>query len=166
VTGRCRRCWSHAKAKTQSQDKMFTFPAFHLGALALREVNSSNRQTLESGQSGMLSDCLPVSLTPFRHPRAKLGWRNGVKNTGSRLSNWTPRDKASGDVNPSVTARCSRGQNRIRNSPERYRPIDIDRSPWTFFVIRSGWGLTIAGGSKRPKLPVLAPFHHPGAKLG
>jgi hypothetical protein len=73
VTGRCRRCWSHAKAKTQSQDKMFTFPAFHLAAFApLREVNSSNRQTLESGQSGMLSDCLPVSLTPFRHPSLAL----------------------------------------------------------------------------------------------
>jgi hypothetical protein len=30
VTGRCQHCWSHAKAKTQSQDKMFSFPAFHL----------------------------------------------------------------------------------------------------------------------------------------
>jgi hypothetical protein len=52
---------------------MFTFPAFHLGAFApLREVKSWNRKTLEAGQSGMLSYWLPVSLTPFRHPRAKL----------------------------------------------------------------------------------------------
>ena len=104
---------------------MFTFPAFHLGAFApLREVKSWNRKTLESGQSGMLSYWLPVSLTPFHHPslalpcvhpsvhripenfnaiglppngigfpagggagRAKLGWRNGVKDTGSQYDN-------------------------------------------------------------------------------
>ena len=47
VTGCCQHCWSHAK--TQSQDKMFTFPALHLGAFApLREVKSWNRQTLAS----------------------------------------------------------------------------------------------------------------------
>jgi hypothetical protein len=63
---------SRKGAKTQSQDKMFTFPALHLGALApLREVKSWNRQTLESRQSGMFSSCLPVSLSPFHHPRAR-----------------------------------------------------------------------------------------------
>ena len=71
VTGRCQHCWSHAK--TQSQDKMFTFPALHPGAFApLREVKSWNRQTLESRQSGMFSSSLPVSLSPFHHPRARL----------------------------------------------------------------------------------------------
>jgi hypothetical protein len=35
VTGRCQRCWSHAKRKGESEDKMFSFPAFHLAALRL-----------------------------------------------------------------------------------------------------------------------------------
>jgi hypothetical protein len=46
----------------------------HFILAPLREVKSSNRRTLESGQSGMLSDWLPVSLTPFHHPRWGLGW--------------------------------------------------------------------------------------------
>jgi hypothetical protein len=28
---------------------------------------------------------------------------------------------------------CPRGPNRIWNAPKRYRPIDIDRSPWDVF---------------------------------
>ncbi|MFO0132861.1 MAG: hypothetical protein ACK56U_04595, partial [Planctomyces sp.] len=64
---------SRKGAKTQSQDKMFTFPALHLGAFApLREVKSWNRQAIESRQSGMFSSCLPVSLSPFHHPSFAL----------------------------------------------------------------------------------------------
>jgi hypothetical protein len=72
--------------------------------------------------------------------------------------------RRAGDINPPVTVRA-RGQNRIRHAPERYRSV-TGRStstarPGTFLVIRSGWGLTIAGGLKCPKLTVLATFHHP-----
>jgi hypothetical protein len=71
VAGRCQRCWSHAKAQRR---KVWTKCSLsqHFILAPLREVKSSNRQTLESGQSGMLSDWLPVSLTPFRHPSLAL----------------------------------------------------------------------------------------------
>jgi hypothetical protein len=73
VTGRCQRCWSHAKANDAKSGQNVHFPSISSCAFApLREVKSSNRRTLESGQSGMLSDWLPVSLAPFHHPRAKL----------------------------------------------------------------------------------------------
>jgi hypothetical protein len=72
VTGRCQHCWSHAKAQRRKvRTEGSLFQRFTLAPL--REVKSWNRKTLESGQSGMLSYWLPVSLTRFHHPRAKLG---------------------------------------------------------------------------------------------
>jgi hypothetical protein len=70
-TGCCQNCWSHAKA--QSQDRSFNFPAIHLSAFApLREEKAGIDNPFENGLIGIISSCLPVSSTPFHHPRAKL----------------------------------------------------------------------------------------------
>jgi hypothetical protein len=71
VTGRCQGCWSHAKAQRRKVRTKCSLSQ-HFILAPLREVKSWNRKTLESGQSGMLSDWLPVSLTPFRHPSFAL----------------------------------------------------------------------------------------------
>ena len=71
ATGCCQNCWSHAK--TQRQDRRSTFPAIQLGAFApLREVKTGIDEPVQNGLIGIISFCLPVSLTPFHHPRAKL----------------------------------------------------------------------------------------------
>jgi hypothetical protein len=60
---------SRKGAKTQSQDRRFTFPAIQLGAVApLREVKAGIDEPFENGLIGIISFCLPVSLTPFHHP--------------------------------------------------------------------------------------------------
>jgi hypothetical protein len=64
---------SRKGAKTQSQDRRFNFPAIHLGAFApLREEKAGIDKPFEYGLIWIISSCLPVSLTPFHHPRAKL----------------------------------------------------------------------------------------------
>jgi hypothetical protein len=64
---------SRKGAKTHSQDRRFNFPAIQLGAFApLREVKAGIDEPFENGLIGIISFCLPVSLTPFHHPGAKL----------------------------------------------------------------------------------------------
>ena len=52
--------------------------------------------------------------------------------------------RRAGDVNPRSDL-CPRGQNRIGNAPERYRPIDIDRSARDVFCDSIGQWLGVSG---------------------
>ncbi|MFM8476244.1 MAG: hypothetical protein ACKOEO_10665, partial [Planctomycetaceae bacterium] len=108
-------------AKTQSQHRRFNFPAIQLCAFApLREVKAGIDEPFQNGLIGISSFCLPVSLTPFHHPRAKLGWRNGDKTDkleyfGAPLSS---RHTARTDhkKRPMASGRCqSAGNARVRS---------------------------------------------------
>jgi hypothetical protein len=118
---------------------MFTFPAFHLCAFApLREVRSWNRQTLESGQSGMLSYWLPVSLTSFHHPSLALPGLHpsfhripenfnaiGVHSIAAKKL-----ERRSGDVNPPVTVRIRAACAAAETT--RTRHVTPGRSRWPY----------------------------------
>jgi hypothetical protein len=52
---------------------MFNFSAIHLCAFApLREVQAGIDEPFQNGLPGIISFCLPVSVTPFHHPSFAL----------------------------------------------------------------------------------------------
>jgi hypothetical protein len=123
VTGRCQQCWSHAKTQRRKvRTKCSLSPHFILRLAPLREVKSSNRRTLESGQSGMLSYWLPVSLTPFHHPSfalPALAFSQPPQKSGQGKQ-WMSNPR----YRPVIVLPTSRQEPR-----GCYRPIEIDRSP-------------------------------------
>jgi hypothetical protein len=71
VAGRCQHCWSHAKAqrrKVRTEASLFQQFSF----APLREVKAGIDEPFENGLIGIISFCLPLSLTPFHHPRVEF----------------------------------------------------------------------------------------------
>ena len=71
AAGCCQNSGSHAKAqrrKVRTEGSLFQQFSF----APLREVKAGIDEPFENGLIGIISFCLPVSLTPFHHPRAKL----------------------------------------------------------------------------------------------
>jgi hypothetical protein len=57
--------------------------------------------------------------------------------------------RRAGNVNPPVTARARAASDAAGAHQARYRPIDIDRSPWDVFCDSFGqWGGMMAGGTE------------------
>ena len=65
--GCCQSCWSHAKAQRRKvRTEGSIFQQFSLAPL--REVKAGIDEPFENGLIGIISFCLPGSLTPFQHP--------------------------------------------------------------------------------------------------
>jgi hypothetical protein len=64
-------CWYHAKAQRRKvRTEGSIFQQFILAPL--REVKAGIDELFENGLIGIISLCLPVSLTPFHHPSFAL----------------------------------------------------------------------------------------------
>jgi hypothetical protein len=71
ATGCCQNSWSHAKAQRRKvRTEGSHFQQFSLAPL--REVKAGIDESFEHGLIGIISFCLPVSLTPFHHPSFAL----------------------------------------------------------------------------------------------
>ena len=71
AAGCCQNCWSHAKAQRRKvSTEGSIFQQFSLAPL--REVKAGIDEPFQNGLIGIISFCLPVSLTPFHHPSFAL----------------------------------------------------------------------------------------------
>jgi hypothetical protein len=71
AAGCCQNFWSHAKAqrrKVRTEGSIFQQFIF----APLREVKAGIDEPFQNGLPGIISFCLPVSLTPFHHPSFAL----------------------------------------------------------------------------------------------
>jgi hypothetical protein len=77
AAGCCQNSWSHAKAQRRKvRTEISLFQQFSFAPL--REVKAGIDEPFENGLIGIISFCLPVSLTPFHHPSFALPGGRGA----------------------------------------------------------------------------------------